>query len=91
MPDVPTFKEFGLNIIYEVARGLMVPKGTPETVRAKLGDACGKAAKEPEFAAAMKLQGTKVAYLDAKAYGEFLAKIDAENRTIVSELGLAKK
>ena len=91
MPNVPTLKELGINIVYEVVRGLLVPKGTPEPVRAKLIEACGKAAAEPEFAASMKLQGTKVAYLNGKDYGAFLDKIDAENKTIMADLGLMKK
>jgi tripartite-type tricarboxylate transporter receptor subunit TctC len=91
IPDIPTFKELGLNVVYEVVRGLLVPKGTQQPVRAKLGEACAKAAAEPEFAAAMKLQGTRVAYLDGKDYGTFLAKVDDENKKIVTNLGLAKK
>jgi tripartite-type tricarboxylate transporter receptor subunit TctC len=91
MPNVPTLKELGLNIAYEVVRGLLVPKGTPEPVRAKLGEACAKAAAEPEFAASMKLQGTRVAYLNAKDYGAFLDKIDGENKVIMADLGLMKK
>jgi hypothetical protein len=39
----------------------------------------------------MKLQGTTVKYLDAKAYGAFLDKIDAENKSIMADLGLLKK
>ena len=74
-----------------MVRGLLVPKGTPEAVRAKLGEACGKAAAEPEYAAAMKLQGTSVAYLNAKDYGAFLDKIDGENKAIMTDLGLIKK
>ena len=42
MPNVPTLKELGLNIVYEVVRGLLVPKGTPAPVRAKLGEACAQ-------------------------------------------------
>jgi tripartite-type tricarboxylate transporter receptor subunit TctC len=91
MASVPTLKELGLNIVYEVVRGLLVPKGTPEPVRAKLIDACGNAAAEPEFAASMKLQGTKVAYLNAKDYGAFLDKIDGDNKAIMADLGLMKK
>jgi tripartite-type tricarboxylate transporter receptor subunit TctC len=91
MPSVPTLKELGHNIVYEVVRGLLVPKGTPEPVRAKLGEACQKAAAEPEFANSMKLQGTRVAYLNAKDYGAFLDKIDAENKEIMTDLGLIKK
>jgi tripartite-type tricarboxylate transporter receptor subunit TctC len=91
MPDVPTLKELGINVVYEVARGLMVPKGTPAGVRAKLVETCSKATSEPAFKEAMKLQGTRVAYLDDKQYAAFLDKIDAENKAIMADLGLMKK
>jgi len=91
IPDVPTLKENGLDIVYEVVRGLLVPKGTPADVRAKLDEACAKATAEPEYAEALRLQGTRVAYLNAKDYGEFLDKLDADNKAIMTELGLAKK
>jgi len=90
MPSVPTLKELGINIVYEVVRGLLVPKGTPEPILAKLSEACGKAAAEAEFAAAMKNQGTRVAYLKGKDYGDFLTKIDDENKSIMTDLGLKK-
>jgi tripartite-type tricarboxylate transporter receptor subunit TctC len=90
LPDVPTLKELGYDVEYSVNRGLMVPKGTPADVKAKLGEACAKAAAEPEYAKAMKLQGTEVRYMDAKAYGEFLKKVDAETKEIAKDLGLLK-
>ena len=88
---MPTLKELGFNVVYEVVRGLLVPKGTPAPVKGKLEEACTRAAKEPGFAQAMKLQGTRVAFLDAKEYAAFLDKIDAENKTIMADLGLMKK
>jgi tripartite-type tricarboxylate transporter receptor subunit TctC len=91
MPDVPTLKELGLDIVYEVVRGLVVPKGTPEPVRAKLAEACKQATADAAFADAMKLQGTVVAYLDPAPYAAFLDKIDAENKAIMGDLGLLKK
>ena len=91
IPDVPTLKENGVNIVYEVVRGLLVPKGTPADVRAKLDEACSKATAEPEYAEALRLQGTRAAYLNAKDYGAFLDKLDADNKKIMTELGLAKK
>jgi putative tricarboxylic transport membrane protein len=91
IPDVPTLKELGINVVYEVARGLMVPKGTPANVRARLVEACGKATSDPAFKEAMKLQGTRVAYLDDKQYAAFLDKIDGENKAIMADLGLMKK
>ena len=91
LPNVPTLKELGYNIVYEVVRGLVVPKGTPAPVRAKLVEACGKATSEQAFKDAMKLQGTRVAYLDSGKYAAFLDKIDGENKTIMTDLGLIKK
>jgi tripartite-type tricarboxylate transporter receptor subunit TctC len=91
IPNVPTLKELGINIVFEVARGLMVPKSTPEAVRAKLGSACGQAAKEAEFAQAMKVQGTRVNYLDSKAYAVFLKENDEINKNVARDLGLLKR
>jgi tripartite-type tricarboxylate transporter receptor subunit TctC len=91
MASVPTLKELGLDIVYEVVRGLVVPKGTPAPVRAKLADACGKATAEADFKEAMRKQGTRVAFLNEKDYAQFLNKIDGENKAIMADLGLLKK
>jgi tripartite-type tricarboxylate transporter receptor subunit TctC len=91
IPDVPTLKELGMDIVYEVVRGVMAPKGTPPATRSKIEEACTKATKEPSFAQAMKLQGTRVEFLNAKDYAKFLDKIDGENKTIMTDLGLIKK
>ncbi len=91
MPNVPTLKELGLPIEFEVVRGIVVPKATPAPVRAKLDQACTKAAKEPTFADAMKKQGTVVAHKNAAEYAKFLAKLDGESKTIMTELNLIKK
>src|SRR3990172_7932112 len=72
IPGVPTLKELGVNVVFSVERGLMVPKGTPADVVAKLGSACAAASKEPEFAKAMRLQGTDVRYMDRATYAKWL-------------------
>ena len=91
MPNVPTLKELGVNVVYEVSRGLMVPKGTPNDIVTKLESSCAAAAKDPSFAQAMKLQGTDVRYLDRKGFTEFLKKNDALNKDIAKDLGLLKR
>jgi tripartite-type tricarboxylate transporter receptor subunit TctC len=91
LPNVPTLKELGVNVVYDVNRGIMVPKGTPADVIAKLESACAAAAKEPAFAEAMKKQGTDVRYLDRAAYSAWLKKNDELNRTLAKDLGLLKR
>jgi hypothetical protein len=60
-------------------------------VIAKVGTACAAAAKEPEFAHAMKLQGTDVRYMDRAAYSKWLKLNDDLNHNLAKDLGLLKR
>jgi tripartite-type tricarboxylate transporter receptor subunit TctC len=91
MPNVPTLKELGVNVVYDVSRGVMVPKGTPADVQAKLESACLAAVKEPAFEDAMKKQATEVRTLGRKAYAEWLKTNDELNKNVTKDLGLFKR
>jgi tripartite-type tricarboxylate transporter receptor subunit TctC len=89
LPNVPTLKELGVNVVYDVNRGIMAPKGTPPPVLAKLESACAVAAQDPVFADSMKKQATDVRYMDRKTYAEWLKKNDELNKNLAKDLGLA--
>ena len=91
IPDVPTLKELGIDIVYAVNRGIVAPKGTPEAVLAKLEEACAKASKDPAVMDSMKKQGTFVEFLDRKAYADFLQKNDKINADLAQALGYKRK
>lgn len=91
LPNIPTFKELGYNVIYAVSRGILVPKGTPAPIQAALESSCAKASKDPTFAASMKSQGTDVRYLDRKGYAQFLKENDKLNKDLSRDLGLLKR
>jgi tripartite-type tricarboxylate transporter receptor subunit TctC len=91
LPNVPTLKELGYNVIYSVSRGLLAPKGTPADVLAKLEGACSVASKDAAFADSMKKQGTDVRYLDRKGYLEFLKQNDILNKDLSRDLGILKR
>jgi tripartite-type tricarboxylate transporter receptor subunit TctC len=91
MPSVPTLKELGVDVVYDVNRGIMAPKGTPAAVVAALGKACAAAAKDPAFGDAMKKQGTDVRYMDRAAYTKWLKQNDDLNRKLAKDLGLLKR
>jgi tripartite-type tricarboxylate transporter receptor subunit TctC len=90
-PNVPTLKELGVNVVYAVTRGVMVPKGTPADVIAKVEASCQKATSEPKFAEDMGKQGTFVRFLDRKAYTAFLKENDELNKALARDLGLLKR
>ena len=91
MPSVPTLKELGINVVYTVSRGLMVPKGTPADVVSKLESACVAATKEKAYGDAMKVQGTEPLHQGRAGFTDFLKKNDALNKQISADLGLLKR
>ena len=91
MPTVPTLKELGVNVVYDVNRGVMVPKGTPADAIAKLESSCAAAAKEPAFVDSMKKQATDVRYMGRKQYADWLKENDDLNKAVTKDLGLLKR
>lgn len=59
-PDLPTFKEQGLDLINGSMRGFIAPKGLPEDVQAKLLNAFAQLESDAEFIAAMKATANPV-------------------------------
>lgn len=91
VPDVPTLKELGIDVLYAVNRGLVAPKGSPEPALAKLEAVCLQAAKEPAVVESMKKQGTLVVELGRKAYAEFFQREDKMNADLAQALGYKRK
>jgi len=71
MPDVPTFKELGLNAEFYIWSGVFAPAGTPAPVLQKLRDAVRQAVNDPDFKATMAKIETPVNYLDAPEFARF--------------------
>jgi tripartite-type tricarboxylate transporter receptor subunit TctC len=91
IPNLPTLKELGVNVVFDVNRGIMAPKGTPAPVLARLESACTAAAKEPTFADSMKKQATDVRFMNRAQYAAWLKVTDEANKALAKELGLSKR
>jgi putative tricarboxylic transport membrane protein len=91
MPNVPTLKELGVNVVYDVNRGIVAPKSTPNDVLARLEAACAATVKEPAFAESMRLQATEVQNLDRRGYASWLKRNDELNKDLAKDLGLLKR
>ncbi len=88
MPDVPTAKELGYDAVLDLFRGLSVPKGTPDAVKAKLADAMSKAAMSDAFMALAKKKGFTVEPMGFKDFEMLLASEDAKVKGIMEGAGL---
>jgi len=81
-PDVPTFKELGVNLVFASERGIVAPRGLPADVSEKLRKALGKVAANPDFQTQMKQQFTEMDYVDGPQWQERLKGDDARLRQI---------
>jgi tripartite-type tricarboxylate transporter receptor subunit TctC len=80
-PEVPIFKEMGLDIVLATDRGVAVPPGTPEPIIKKLEAAFLEVARNPEIQAEMKKQGfvpVAMGHAESKAYIEKMTAIFTE-------------
>ena len=71
LPDVPTFKELGMELEYFIWSGIFVPAATPAPIVTALRDAVRRSVQEPEFKATMEKLQTPVAYLDAPDFAQY--------------------
>lgn len=72
MPDVPTFKEQGVDLSYGLWNGFFAPKGTPAEAVNKLSEALEKIAKSPEFADFAKKNGFQLDYKNPDGFTQLL-------------------
>jgi tripartite-type tricarboxylate transporter receptor subunit TctC len=86
LPDVPTFKEQGLDIVLATDRGVAVPPGTPEAVIQKLEAAFLQIAKNPEIQAEMKKQGFVPVALGHKESQAYIEKMTAIFKDLAADL-----
>jgi tripartite-type tricarboxylate transporter receptor subunit TctC len=74
MPDVPTCKELGYDVVVPSLYGLMAPKGTQKEVVEAIALAGKKAAEENRVAidASLSKSGMMIRYAGPEQWGEFL-------------------
>ena len=71
LPDVPTMKELGYDVLFSLWVGLFAPKGTPDAIVDKLRMESKKAADTDQFKKAIDNIGDVVAYLDKPEFAKF--------------------
>ena len=90
-PDVPTFKEQGVDVEFYTWRGLALPKGVPANIKAKISDAYKKAFDSKEFQEFAAKASLNLAYLNAADFTKFLSQNYTDVDAVMKSLGLAKK
>lgn len=90
LPDVPTVKELGYDVVIGTWRGLAVPAGTPDEIVDKLYEIFSAASEADSFIEFMNNNNLDI---DVIAKEDFKNKIDSEYELfgkLIGELGLGK-
>jgi tripartite-type tricarboxylate transporter receptor subunit TctC len=89
-PDVPTFRELGINWVDGAYRGIAVPKSTPPAVRKQVSDMMDAINKDPELRKRMVDGGFEVTDITLEMVPAFLKERSAEYLNSARGLGLVK-
>ncbi len=91
LPDVPTLKELGINLVQGSARGYLAPKDTPQEIIDILANAIEKVTKDPEFIKAAKAGSLEIIYKKGADYEKALKDEEASMKKVIDELGIVAK
>jgi tripartite-type tricarboxylate transporter receptor subunit TctC len=91
LPDVPTFREEGYDILMAAIKGIAVPKKTPEEVVRYLHDSFKKIIEDPEFIGVMEKLGEPITYKNTKDFTEYIRNMYKVCGEIIEALGMKAK
>ncbi len=90
IPDVPTAKEQGYDLIYGTDRGVVLPKGASQKVINHYAMLFEKVVKEPEVIKAMEAKGTSIEFKGPAEYRAYFEKIFSQWKRIATKVGMYK-
>jgi putative tricarboxylic transport membrane protein len=89
--DIPTCKESGVDVEYQMLRGFFLPPGTSKDQAAFYADLLKKVTATPEWQTYLAKQALKEMYLSGPDFVKFLEKDEAFHNKLMTEAGFAAK
>ena len=89
--DIPTCKESGVDVEYQMLRAFFLPGGTTKEQAAFYTDLMKKVTATPEWQAYLAKQALKEKFLTGPDFVKFLEKDEAFHNKLMTEAGFGKK
>jgi tripartite-type tricarboxylate transporter receptor subunit TctC len=89
-PDVPTFKELGIDWVDGAYRGIAVPKSTPPEMRKKVSDMFAEINRDPDFQKRMADGGFELVDVPLEKMSAFMAERSKIYNETAKRMGLIK-
>ncbi len=90
LPDVPTFRENGFDVVMEGWTIFMGPKGLTPAQVAYWEGVLAKTVQHPEWKQYLEFNSWEWGYKNSRESLEYLKKDDEQSRSLLTELGMAK-
>ena len=91
LPDVPTFKEGGIDLVAAPWSGIMAPKGTPREIVDKVNAAMAAYLAEPETIAKFGAIGQTVVHTTPEGFHEVVVDEEAQWRDLIKKYGISNQ
>ncbi|WP_380069940.1 Bug family tripartite tricarboxylate transporter substrate binding protein [Dankookia sp. GCM10030260] len=88
MPDAPTMREQGHDLVFPLWTGLFAPAGTPDAVLDRLDGACARTLRTPSVVETMTRASHPIRYLDRAAFGTYARAEVAKYAELITASGL---
>ena len=90
-PEVPTFTEKGIDLVYSAWYGIAGPKDMPKEVTQKLKDAIYKVMEDPEVKKYIETLGFRFAFRKSEEFTPFIEEYCSRVEMIVREAKIPKR
>lgn len=91
LPDMPTMKELGVDLVFALERGIVAPKGTPPEIVDAWSAVFKAAAENPDLLKQMDAKGTDVSYQNPADYKAWAEDLYTAYEEVAIKIGMYKK
>lgn len=91
LPDVPTLKEEGIDVVSDIRRGFVAPKGIPAENLEFLRTTFEKICKDPDYIKDMEKAGQPQEYMNGSDFEKFVMEQNEEAKQLLTKYNLLKK
>lgn len=91
IPNMPTAKEQGIDLVAGTDRGVLAPEGTPEEATAFWADAFEKAMKDPAVVKQMNAKGSLVVFKRGDDYEKYMETTYDKWESVAKKVGVYKR
>lgn len=85
LPNVPTFKERGFDLVSSSTRGYVFPAGTPMEIVRYMEQSIKKAMEDPEHIEKMKKAGLTLKFMGIEEFSKFLESQNERAKSLIAE------